>query len=363
MTKNLLNRYFVLPSSEIITDEIKGKLKLNHAQSDKLMLTLILIHWVVVSTIFPLVFSNFSLGLIGGGLISASAFLAYREFKGTMLSMFIMTLGLSMFTIILIQQSLGKIEAHFHVWMLLGMLLGYKDIRPVVWSSLIVVFHHLSFNTCQQFDLSIAGVPLVIYETGSSWFITILHAAFVVPSTIIFARLCSISILEFIQVESANQNLELQIKENEEIAARIQEQNDILMELSTPVTQLWDGIMILPLTGIIDTKRSQDIMDSMIDKLESTTTKAFIIDISGISIMDTAVANHIIKINKTARLMGSQCVISGVSGAVAQTMVELGIAVDEIKTTASIQDALAYSLELTDAKIVNKNDLRSRLTQ
>ena len=320
---------------------------------DRMMLNLILIHWGFASLIFPFLFSNFWLGFVGGGIISLSCFIVYREFKGTTLSRFVFTLSLYFFTAIFIQQSLGKIEAHFHVWIVLGILLAYKDIRPLFWVTVIIVLHHGALNICQQFELTIGGKPILIYEGGASWFITFIHAFFVVPSTIIYARMGSINIREFIKIEETKLDLNTQVEETNKVATLIQEQNQVLMDMSTPVTQLWDGILVLPLVGIIDSKRAQDIMSNMINMIESKATKAFIIDISGIAMMDTAVANYIIKITKTTRLMGCHAIISGVSGAVAHTMVQLGISLNEIDTTGNMQDALRKALALTDAKIVS----------
>lgn len=139
---------------------------------------------------------------------------------------------------------------------------------------------------------------------------------------------------------------------NEIFNERMRSQNAILMEMSTPVTQLWDGILFLPLVGIIDSKRAQDIMNTMLNKIADTASKIFVLDISGIAVMDTGVANHIIKMTKATRLMGCTCIISGVSGAVAQTIVELGINTDEIITVSNMKDALRYAFNLTKTKII-----------
>lgn len=127
----------------------------------------------------------------------------------------------------------------------------------------------------------------------------------------------------------------------------ISEQSRTLMEMSTPVTALWDGILMLPLVGIIDSKRAQDIMAAMLTKIAETQSQVIILDISGVAVVDTAVANHLIKITKATRLMGCECVISGVSPAIAQTIVELGIEIGTVKTTATLQDALVDGFSRT----------------
>jgi rsbT co-antagonist protein RsbR len=121
----------------------------------------------------------------------------------------------------------------------------------------------------------------------------------------------------------------------------IAERTKSLMAMSTPVTQIWEGILMLPLVGIIDSKRAQDIMNAMLDKIAETQARNFILDISGVAVVDTAVANHLIKITKATDLMGCATVISGISPAIAQTIVDLGIEVGKVQTTATMRDALS----------------------
>ena len=131
----------------------------------------------------------------------------------------------------------------------------------------------------------------------------------------------------------------------------ISEQSQALMEMSTPVTALWDNILMLPVIGIIDSKRSQDIMNAMLSKIATTQSKIIILDISGVAVVDTAVANYLIKITKATNLMGCECLISGISPAIAQTIVELGIDVEDVQTTASLRDALQIAFKITGVEI------------
>ncbi|WCL81304.1 STAS domain-containing protein [Saprospira sp. CCB-QB6] len=132
----------------------------------------------------------------------------------------------------------------------------------------------------------------------------------------------------------------------------LEEQNEALKQLSTPIAQIWQGILLLPLVGFIDSKRAKDVMEAMLEEIAKSQAKFFILDISGVAIVDTAVANHLIKMTKAARLMGSECMISGVSGPIAQTIVELGIAIDEIRTTGSMRDALRLAIQEGGTAIV-----------
>jgi rsbT co-antagonist protein RsbR len=134
----------------------------------------------------------------------------------------------------------------------------------------------------------------------------------------------------------------------------ISQQGKALMEMSTPVTAIWQGILMLPIVGFIDSKRSMDIMNAMLAKISDTHAEVIIIDISGVDVVDTAVANHLIKITKASRLMGCESTISGVSPAIAQTIVELGIEVGTIHTAVTLRDALENAFRVTGV------DIRSR---
>lgn len=118
-----------------------------------------------------------------------------------------------------------------------------------------------------------------------------------------------------------------------------------LMEMSTPVTPIWEGILLLPLLGIVDSTRTQDIMNKTLAEISKARAKVFVLDISGVSAMDTAVANQLIKITKATQLMGCETIISGVSPAIARTLVELGVSIGEVKTTATLRDSFELALK------------------
>ena len=124
---------------------------------------------------------------------------------------------------------------------------------------------------------------------------------------------------------------------------KIAEQTDALLQMSTPVAAIWDGILLLPIVGVIDSARANEIMNSILTKILETHAKVIILDISGVAVVDTAVANHLIKITKASKLMGCDCNITGMSPAVAQTIVELGVDTQTIATTANLHDSLRMS--------------------
>jgi len=125
---------------------------------------------------------------------------------------------------------------------------------------------------------------------------------------------------------------------------RVIESGKAMLEMSTPVTSIWDGILLLPLVGIVDSQRTQDIMEKSLSRIAETRAHMFVMDISGVVTVDTAVANNFIRITQATRLMGCDCIISGISPSVARTLVELGVNVGEVRTTATLRDALQLAL-------------------
>ncbi len=124
----------------------------------------------------------------------------------------------------------------------------------------------------------------------------------------------------------------------------IAEQSAALLELSTPVVKLWDGIVSLPLVGTLDSARTQVVMETLLQALVSTGSEHAIIDITGVSAVDTQVAQHLLKTVMAARLLGAECIISGIRPQIAQTMVSLGIEFGDVSTKASLADALRLAL-------------------
>jgi rsbT co-antagonist protein RsbR len=137
---------------------------------------------------------------------------------------------------------------------------------------------------------------------------------------------------------------EVFIKTKEETIVRQQQE---MMELSTPVVKLWDGILGLPIIGTLDSARTQVVMESLLQKIVETNSSVAIIDITGVPTVDTLVAQHLIKTVTAARLMGADCIISGVRPQIAQTIVHLGVNLLDITTKASLSDAFALALRKT----------------
>jgi rsbT co-antagonist protein RsbR len=137
-------------------------------------------------------------------------------------------------------------------------------------------------------------------------------------------------------------------KGREEVIARQQQE---MMELSTPVVQLWEGILALPLIGTLDSARTQVVMESLLQKIVDTGAGIAIIDITGVPTVDTLVAQHLLKTVAAARLMGAECIISGIRPQIAQTIVHLGVELNGVITKATLADALEVALQRTNLTI------------
>jgi rsbT co-antagonist protein RsbR len=137
--------------------------------------------------------------------------------------------------------------------------------------------------------------------------------------------------------------------------AIISEQSAQLLELSTPVVKLWDGVVAVPLIGTLDSARSQVVMERLLQALVETSSPFAILDITGVPAVDTQVAQHLLKTVVAAQLMGARCIVSGIRPQIAQTIVSLGIEFGEIVTKANLSDALQYALRESGLDVTRRS--------
>jgi rsbT co-antagonist protein RsbR len=142
---------------------------------------------------------------------------------------------------------------------------------------------------------------------------------------------------------------ELYRKTREEVIVRQQRE---LLELSTPVVALWEGILAVPLIGTLDSERTQVVMESLLQRIVDTGAAIAIIDITGVPTVDTLVAQHLLKTVGAARLMGAECIISGIRPQIAQTIVHLGVDLGNVATKATLADALVLAMARVGASVV-----------
>jgi rsbT co-antagonist protein RsbR len=134
----------------------------------------------------------------------------------------------------------------------------------------------------------------------------------------------------------------------------IQRQQEELLELSTPVVKLWEGVVAVPLIGTLDSARTQVVMENLLERILATDSAIAIIDITGVPTVDTLVAQHLLKTVAAARLMGADCIISGIRPQIAQTIVHLGLDLQEVVTKSSLAAAVVVALERTGFEITRR---------
>ncbi len=160
--------------------------------------------------------------------------------------------------------------------------------------------------------------------------------------------------------EQMKEELQDKLSKIQDQQKTILQQQEDLMELSSPVTKVWDNILILPVIGTLDSQRAQIMMENLLEKIVATGCTYSILDITGVPTVDTQVANHLLKTVTSAKLLGAECIISGISPSIAQTIVHLGIDLSSIKTKATLQDAMIYAMKQNDQIIDGKIKLSTK---
>lgn len=146
------------------------------------------------------------------------------------------------------------------------------------------------------------------------------------------------------QLEAMLELTQDQARQLEESLRTIQNQQQSIADLSTPVLQLWDDVLAMPIIGVVDTKRSVDIMEKLLSEVSARQSRFVILDITGVEVVDTKTADHFMKVTQAARLLGAACIVSGIQPAVAQTLVDIGVDMSSIQTVATMKGALRECL-------------------
>ena len=188
----LLGRYETLPKL------IREQLYKEAENADKTFVYIFVLNWLIVSFVTSITYNTYLLGIIGGGILTVAAFLIYKFFKGTQISRLLIGILIMGFSIIMIQQHYGRIEMHFHIFVVLSFLTLYKDILPVIAGAVTIAVHHLLFTYLQLENVSIAGIKIILFNYGCGWDIAFLHAAFVVLETVVLVYVIYLIMKEYI---------------------------------------------------------------------------------------------------------------------------------------------------------------------
>ena len=140
---------------------------------------------------------------------------------------------------------------------------------------------------------------------------------------------------------------------NEKLERRVAEQERSILELSTPVVKLWEEIVLLPLIGVVDTARAQQLIESLLAAIVQAEARVVVLDITGVPSVDTSVAQHLIKSVAAARMLGAEVIVTGISPEAAQALVKLGVDLGSMRTRGSLRAGLAEALSLVGRQVVS----------
>lgn len=143
------------------------------------------------------------------------------------------------------------------------------------------------------------------------------------------------------RAESANRELEAKLE-------TIEMQQAAIRELSTPIIEVWAGVLCLPVVGVVDSQRSAEMTETLLETIVSKQARTAIVDITGIDVMDTKTADHFIKMARAVRLLGAECIVSGINPGIAQTLTHIGVDLTGVRTMRSLRDALQFHLKETE---------------
>ncbi len=175
-----MNAKVLAGNYEGLSSLIKENLLKEAKNADKMFMYIFVINWIIVSAVTSLTYNTYFLGAVGGGMLTGVAFFLYKFFPGTSLSRILIGVLIMGFPIIMIQQHLGRIEMHFHIFVVLAFMSLYKDAMPVIVSALTIAVHHLLFTYLQLNGASIGEMQIMIFNYACGWDIAFLHASFVV---------------------------------------------------------------------------------------------------------------------------------------------------------------------------------------
>jgi rsbT co-antagonist protein RsbR len=213
---------------------------------------------------------------------------------------------------------------------------GWQDISGPEWQEVRDLLASISRSRGQQ-GFSPSATATFVFSFKEPLFTRLRKELAANPQGLVDATWASTTLLDKLGLYTT----EVHQKAREEVIDRQQRE---MLELSTPVVKMWDGILALPLIGTLDSARTQTVMENLLQKIVDTGCETAIIDITGVPTVDTLTAQHLLKTVAAARLMGADCIISGIRPQIAQTIVHLGVDLSTVSTKASLADAFALAL-------------------
>lgn len=184
---------------DTLSASVQNSLHETFAATDRFMLKLLVMHWVAASTVAGIAYNTYLLGFIAGGFVTGLAWAVYRSNPGSLASRMTMGAAFMGYSLIYIQQHMGLIEIHFHIFVTLAFLIRYKDIAPVLAAALTTAVHHVVFNIAQDAEVTLAGMPLMVFAGRCGWDLVAIHAGFVVFAVIVFSSIILMLTKEYIR--------------------------------------------------------------------------------------------------------------------------------------------------------------------
>ena len=241
------------------------------------------------------------------------------------------------------EDDLRRESTQFLRLMLEAMQAGVSDITSPAWSSLRDMLGTLSAARA-KLGFSPAETAMFIFSLKEPIFARLRQECGADAEALATEIWASTVLLDKLGLYTT----ELYQKTREQVISRQQQE---MLELSTPVVQLWNGILALPIIGTLDSARTQVVMQTLLQRIVETGSIVAIIDITGVPVVDTLVAQHLLKTVAAARLMGADCIISGIRPQIAQTIVHLGVELGDIVTKATLADAFSVAMQRTGLAI------------
>ena len=218
-----------------------------------------------------------------------------------------------------------------------------QDVQSREWDEVRHMLEDLSRSRARQ-GFTLSETAMFVFSLKEALFTTLRTALADNPQRLASATWTISALLDRLGLYTT----EVFQKGREEVISRQQQE---MLELSTPVVELWAGVLALPLIGTLDSARTQIVMENLLQRIVDTGAAIAIIDITGVPTVDTLVAQHLLKTVAAARLMGADCIISGIRPQIAQTIVHLGVELQDVVTKATLADAFAVALKRLDLSV------------